>query len=72
MEKMNKDGGNTRPKAGSGRRMVAVSLSNHMMAIELVFVHANEIPPRLPINVLGFQECNVLYAMRPSARTGIT
>ena len=40
-----------------------------MMAIEPVFVHATEIiPPRLPINVPGFQEKNAISdAMRPSA-----
>jgi len=61
--------GNSRPKAGSGRSTAAVSLSNRMMAIEPVFFCANEIiPPRLPINVLGFQEKNAMSdAMRPSA-----
>jgi hypothetical protein len=40
-----------------------------MMAIEPVFVHANEIiPPRLPINVPGFLEKNAISAaMPPSA-----
>lgn len=40
-----------------------------MMAIEPVFFYANEIiPPRLPINVPGFQEKNAMSeAMRPSA-----
>jgi hypothetical protein len=61
--------GNCRPKAGSGRSTAAVPLSNRMMAIEPVFVHANEIiPPRLPINVPGLQEKNAISeAMRPSA-----
>jgi hypothetical protein len=41
-----------------------------MMAIEPVFVHANEIIPlpRLPINVPGFQEKNAMSdAIHPSA-----
>jgi hypothetical protein len=61
--------GNSRPKAGSGRSTAAVSLSNRMMAIEPVFFCANEIiPPRLPINVLAFQEKNAMSeAMRPFA-----
>jgi hypothetical protein len=61
--------GNRKPKAGSGRSTAAVSLSNRMMAIEPVFVHANEIiPPRLPINVPGFLEKNAISAaMPPSA-----
>jgi hypothetical protein len=61
--------GKQRPKAGSGRSTAAVSLSNRMMAIEPVFVHANEIiPPRLPINVPGFQGKNAMSdAMCPSA-----
>jgi len=64
--------GNSRPKAGGGRSTAAVSLSNRMMAIEPVFFCANEIIPlRLPINVLGFQECSV-GCDAPIRRTGIT
>lgn len=39
------NGGGNSPKSGSGRSTAAVSLSNRTMAIEPVFVHANESTP---------------------------
>jgi hypothetical protein len=60
--------GNSRPRAGSGRSTAVVSLSNRMMAIEPVFVHANEIiPPRLPMQCSRHSKNAMSDALRPSA-----
>jgi hypothetical protein len=64
---MNKRWGNSRPKAGSGRSTAAVPLSNRMMAIEPVFVHANEIIPRVSQSMFPASKNAMSDALRPSA-----
>jgi hypothetical protein len=65
--------GKQQAERGSGRRMTAVSLSNLLMAIESVFVHANEITPLYASQSIfpTFQECDV-GCDAPIRRPGIT
>jgi hypothetical protein len=64
---------NSRPKAGSGRSTAAVPLSNRMVAIEPVFVHANEITLFLPsflrlaISFSASQGCAIYPSATPES-----
>jgi hypothetical protein len=61
---MGKQQAESRQRAQRG----GISVSNRMMAIEPVFVHANEIiPPRLPMQCSRHSKNAMSDALRPSA-----